>query len=107
MMFPKPKHQRPKSEKIQKIKMQERRECWVSKRTDGLQLHHVIHGNGKRKLSDKYGLTVWLRPEWHTGNQGVHFNPVLDMELKQEAQRRFEQVYGHEKWMAEFGRDYL
>lgn len=76
--------------------------------TDGLQKHHIVYGTANRKKSDKYGLTVWLIPEYHTGQYGVHGgNKALDLELKQLAQREFEKVYSHDEWMIVFGRNYL
>jgi hypothetical protein len=91
-----------------KFKLQDKKQCYVSHRTDGLQKHHIIYGTANRKQSDKYGLTVWLRPEYHTGQTGVHGgNKTLDLELKQMAQREFEKVYSHEKWMEVFKRNYL
>jgi len=93
---------------MKRIKLQKSKECYVTQRTDGLQKHHIIYGTGNRKKSDKYGLTVWLRPEYHTGEYGVHSgNKALDLELKQLAQREFEKVYGHDEWMKVFGRNYL
>lgn len=90
------------------IKLQNCKECYVTQRTDGLQKHHIIYGTANRKKSDKYGLTVWLRPEFHTGEMGVHGgNKTLDLKLKQLAQREFEKVYGHDEWMKVFGRNYL
>ena len=106
--YPKPTYKRQKT-KVQKIKLQSSKKCYVTGRADGhdLQLHHCIYGNGKRKLADKYGLTVWLVTAYHTGDRGVHNgNTALDMELKQLAQREFIQIYGYARWMQEFGRDY-
>jgi hypothetical protein len=103
--YPKPAHksQRPK---IQKIILQSSKVCYVTGRTDGLQEHHCLYGKNRQKADD-YGLTVWLRPEWHTGEYGVHHGNIkLDIELKQLAQTEFEKVYGHLSWMAEFGLDY-
>lgn len=93
---------------MERLKLQKTKQCYVTHRTDGLQRHHVIYGTANRRKSDKYGLTVWLRPEWHTGQTGVHGgNKELDLKLKQLAQTEFEKVYGHEKWMNVFGRNYL
>ena len=104
---PKQKYKR-RVKKVQKIILQDAKECYITHRTDGLALHHIFYGNGKRNLSDKYGLTVWLRHEWHNmNNQGVHFSKALDLELKQMAQREFEKVYGHNRFMELFGRSYL
>ena len=105
--FAKPSYKRIKT-KVHKIQMQEHRECWATKQTEGLHMHHIFYGTGKRALSEKYGLTVWLRPDWHNmSNYGVHFDHVFDLQLKREAQKRFEQEYGHKEWMKIFGRSYL
>jgi hypothetical protein len=42
----------------------------------------------------------------YTRDYGVHFNPELDLKLKQLAQREFIKVYGYTRWMKEFNRDY-
>ena len=105
MMYPKPTYKRKRT-KIQRITMQDTKECYVTGRTD-VEEHHCIYGKN-HKNADIYGLTVWLVAEYHRGIYGVHNgNTALDTELKQLAQRKFEEVYGHEKWMNEFERNYL
>lgn len=104
--YPKPSYKRQR-DKVQKIKLQSSKTCYVTGRTDGLEEHHCLYGKNRQK-ADKYGLTVWLRPEWHTGRHGVHNgNTVLDLELKQLAQKEFEKVYSRELFLKEFGRNYL
>lgn len=103
--YAKPIYKR-KKEKVQKIKLQDTKVCYVTGRTDGLHKHHIFEGV-HRKLSEKYGLCVYLRPEWHTGDHGVHFNKTLDMELKQLAQREFEKVFSKDEFIKIFGRSYL
>lgn len=88
--------------------IQKNRECWVCKTTIGLHCHHIIYGTADRKKSDKYGLTVYLCGIHHNlSNEGVHFNKKLDMQLKQIAQKAFEEKYSHEKFMKVFHRNYL
>lgn len=71
------------------------------------QWHH-IYGGSNRKWSDEFGYIVGLCREHHTGNTGVHFNKALDLELKQKAQRHYEQWYGYrEEFIKIFGRNYL
>ena len=71
------------------------------------QWHHIYYGNN-RQNSTKYGYIIGLCLEHHTGNTGVHFNTKLDKELKQMAQRHFEQWYGYrEDFIKIFGRNYL
>ena len=73
-----------------------------------VEIHHVIYGTANRKLSDKYGLVVPLCSEHHRGNTGVHHNKKLDLFLKKEAQRKYEQEYGNGKGFREiFGKCYL
>lgn len=90
-----------------KIKLQDCKECFVTGRTDGLQRHHIF-GAANRKLSEKYGLCVWLRPEWHNAsNYAVHFNRAFDLRLKRYAQREFEAIYDRETFIKLFGKNYL
>lgn len=73
-----------------------------------VQVHHVFYGTANRKLSDKYGLVVPLCQEHHTGQTGVHFNKKLDLFLKKEGQRKYEQNYGNgESFQRVFGKSYL
>ena len=83
------------------------KQCYVTGATTGLHKHHIF-GGANRKHSERYGLYVWLSPEWHNmSDKGVHFNPALDRELKQIAQREFEQRYSRDKFIKEFGKSYL
>lgn len=76
--------------------------------TENLHEHHIMHGTANRKKSEQWGLKVWLRADWHNmADYGVHNNKELDLCLKQIAQRKFEELYGHEMWMKEFERNYL
>lgn len=87
--------------------LQDRRECYITGATEGLHKHHVYAGS-RRKVAEQWGCWVWLRWDWHNGAPyGVHQNPDLDRRLKQECQERFEELYGHEKFMEVFGKNYL
>lgn len=72
------------------------------------EVHHIFFG-AYRKLSTEYGLIVPLCYEHHQGTNGVHGKNghELDISLKVEAQKKFEELYGHEEWMRRFGRNYL
>ena len=67
----------------------------------------MFFGVGNRKLSDKYGLIVGLCYNHHRGNEGVHFNRELDLELKRYAQEKFTEMYSQDEYLALFGRNYL
>ncbi len=59
-------------------------------------------------MADKYGLTIWLCHNHHTGtNQAVHNSKRMDMELKCMGQAQFESIYGHQKFMDVFGKNYI
>jgi hypothetical protein len=70
------------------------------------ETHEIFYGQ-HRQLSIKYGIQALLCPEHHRGPTGPHMNRERNLELKQRGQTWFERMYGHEKWMQEFGRDYL
>lgn len=93
--------------KIKSI-IQASKECYVSGSTDNLHKHHIYGGNGRRRLSEKYGCWVWLRADWHNASSyGVHFNKQLDTRLKMECQEKFEETHTREQFMSLFGRSYL
>ena len=74
----------------------------------GAEIHHIFYGPYRSK-SEKWGMKVGLCREHHEGRpNGVHGgNRALDLKLKAEAQRKFEELHGHEMFMEEFGRNYL
>ena len=85
--------------------------CWLCGQWgDDLEEHHIFGGKN-RKLSTKYGLTVYLHgAKCHRlGPNAVHVNPETAQMLHE---------YGQKKWMEEnngtvndfirvFGRNYL
>ena len=81
----------------------EERKCYICGSTHNLQKHHCQHGV-RRKAADRYDLTVWLCVYCH---QKLHDKGIGDRELQQLAQIHFEKIYGHEKWMKEFHKNYL
>ena len=72
--------------------IQEEKECYICKNPN-VEEHHIFYGTANRRLSEKYGLKVWLCPLHHRGNTGVHFNPMLDDKLKGIAEMRFRDEY--------------
>ena len=82
------------------------KECYLCMRRTGLERHHVMEGPN-RKLSEKYGLWVYLCHDCHTGREGAQYDPDKSLRLKREAQREFEKIHGHEMWMNEFMKNYL
>ena len=74
-----------------------------------LEEHHVMEGTANRKLSEKYGLKVYLDPQHHRLNkeESPHQNAEIGDLLHRKAQEAFEAKYSHEKWMEVFGKNYL
>lgn len=83
------------------------KECFLCGRQINLERHHIMAGTANRKLSEKYGLWVYLCHDCHTGVDGAQYNAVAGLELKQTAQRVFENKYSHEFWMDVFRKNYL
>jgi hypothetical protein len=74
----------------------------------GLQEHHAMPGTANRKLSERYGLKVYLCLEHHTaGPEAVHNNIRLQRLLQKNAQMAFERKHSHEEWMEAFGRSFI
>ena len=73
-----------------------------------LHRHHIMHGPFRKK-AEHYGLWVYVCNEEHHeyGPESPHGNAEVDRRLKRIAQCVFEERFGHEKWMQEFGRNYL
>ena len=95
--------------------MQDRKECYVTRKkmnisaAGGLQVHHIYAGKNRR-TSDQNGFWIWILPYWHTGcNEAVHCKngSALDMELKQDCQRKYEETHTREEFMQLIGRSYL
>lgn len=90
--------------------MQTDKECCICGTTQNLHEHHVIHGTANRKMSEKYGLKVWLCQEHHTGENGVHNNAYLDDELKKQAEIKwllYDDTRSIKEFREIFGKNYL
>lgn len=84
--------------------MQTEKYCYITGTTKRLDKHHVYPGC-RRKASDKWGCWVWLSHDVHMAAH--ERQPELLRQLQQECQERFEELYGHEKFMQVFGKNYL
>lgn len=79
-------------------------------RKSSLQEHHVMFGRGQRKLSEHYGLKVYLCFAHHTydgGPEAVHRNNEVRRYLEAEAQRAFEKAYPQLVFSKIFGKNVL
>lgn len=69
---------------------------------------HHIFGGPNRKLSEKYGLKVYLCHRCHQDHrEGVHHNPEKMKYLHEKGQQAFEEAYSHERFMEVFGKNYI
>lgn len=70
--------------------LQEKKECLICRTTGVLHQHHVFEGVGRRKISDREGLTVWLCPHHHNmSNNSVHYNKLMDLKIKKWAEQKW------------------
>ena len=116
LLFPKaPRKKRQKKHAKQSVVQPERdrHRCMLCMMIDrdyrertGLQKHHVYMGP-LRSMSEAEGVFVWLCPEHH---KEAHKRPNqgLDLELKEQAQKYWESLYGgREAFIKAFGRSWL
>ena len=84
--------------------MQSEKKCFITGAQRGLERHHCLHGI-RRKAAEEWGCWCWLRSDLH---RELHDkNKELDRMIERACQERFEELYGHEKFMEVFGKSYL
>lgn len=89
--------------------LQSEKKCYLTGSTSGLQKHHIF-GAFNRNNSEKYGLWVWLRWDRHLADSPYrtpHNDAEIDLMLKKDAQRKFEETHTREEFMQIFGKNYL
>ena len=85
-----------------------KRTCIVCGTSKNIHIHEIFYGTANRKKSIEYGLCVCLCAKHHNmSNEGVHFNKVLDNQLKQQGQKAFMKKYPNKDFVKIFGRNYL
>ena len=88
--------------------IQNDKKCYITGDTDNLHEHHVFNASNRNK-SEKYGLKVWLRSDWHNGTKkGVHNDKEFERQLKAEIQKKAMEYYGWsvEDFIRIFGKNY-
>lgn len=83
------------------------KQCYLCGRKTCLERHHILGGVANRRLSEKFGLWVYLCNGCHTGTEGAQYDKEKNIQLKKDAQIAFEEIYGHDKWMETFKKNYL
>lgn len=89
--------------------IQSEKKCYFTERTDDLEDHHIyFNGTGQRKLSEKYGLKVWLTHDYHNEPpEGVHHNKARRRELERIGQMAFMARFPELDFIKIFGRNYI
>lgn len=73
-----------------------------------LEEHHVFFGRALRKLSEKFGLKVYLCiPHHRTSKEAVHQNAQVSDMVQAYAQRAFEKKFPEKNFREIFGRYYI
>ena len=83
------------------------RECYLCGKTVNLERHHIFAGVANRKISETYGLWVYLCHDCHTGDKGAQYDKEKNLKLKQDAQIAFQDIYGRQMWMKLIRKNYL
>ncbi len=87
--------------------IQKDKECYLCGNMKDLENHHIF-GGPNRKLSERYGLKVYLCPRCHRDNKvGVHGNPQMMKMMHVIGQQAFERKYARSYFMQVFGKNYL
>lgn len=101
---------------MKSIIQEDREHCFLCGRNAhadffGLEEHHVFEGWGLRKLSEKYGLKVYICGDrcHRNGEKSVHKNAEVNRALKQVVQKRAMQYYGWtvQEFIEKFCKNYL
>ena len=87
--------------------LQKDKSCYLCGSVAGLEEHHIFAGVANRKISEKYGLKVWLCQRHHTGTHGAQYDKDLNLLLKREAQKTFEIHHSRAEWMDLIKKNYL
>lgn len=93
--------------------MQTRQECYICRAkynvstVRGLEKHHVLNGAAAADGRALWAQSLALPSTPQRTGYSAHFDHHCRLWLKKEAQAAFEARYGHERWMAETGKDYL
>lgn len=90
--------------------LQDEKKCYITGRTYNLHKHHIYFGNPLRRISEDNGFWVYLVGELHNQSSfGVHckLGHELDLQLKQDCQRKYEETHTRAEFMKLIGRNYL
>lgn len=80
--------------------------CYICGHRGVVEDHHIFGGYNRPK-SEKYGLKVFLCPECHRGQNGVHNNKRVMQWLREVGQISFYSAYPELNFAEIFGKNYL
>lgn len=86
--------------------------CFRCKSHCKTEEHHIFDGNPNRKLSEKYGLKVYLCHDCHNRDykhKSIHFDPVEMLKLQEIGELAFLEYYDKtiDEFREIFGKNYL
>lgn len=90
--------------------LQTQKECYICGTTTWLEEHHIFEGTANRKLSEKYGLKIFLCHKHHNEPpDGIHFDSWLRDRIKRESQIKFMEHYNKtaDEFRIIFGKNYI
>ena len=88
-------------------RIQDEKVCFLTGRTDNLELHHCLNGTHQRKKCDQDGLVVWLTHDEHWNLHNTIEGKEIKRWLKQVAQEVYEQDHTREEFIKRYGKSYL
>ena len=98
------------------IIQEDREHCFICGRNShadyfGLEEHHIFEGLGRRTLSEKYGLKIYIcGGRCHReGKDSIHKNAQIDRAVKKIAQQKAMEHYGWstEEFIKIFRKNYI
>lgn len=113
LMFPKTRGKKKRKSHPKSILHEKDGTCYLCMllhddyRVKTTQEHHIFFGSANRRLSEEYGLKVYLCAEKHHehGKESVHENEKNRRLLEEIAQRAFEEAYPKLNFMKIFGKN--
>ena len=90
--------------------LQDGKVCFITGASENLHKHHIYFGNPNRRISEENGFWVYLIGALHNQSKfGVHGanGKELDLFLKRECQRKFEETHTRAEFMVLIGKNYL
>lgn len=85
----------------------ERPKCYITSRTDRLDVHHIYPGPN-REISDEMGFWVYLNHDVHMAlHDGRRPFESLKRELQKMCQEKYEETHTRREFMDLIGRSYL